>query len=70
MKNLAINFQVEEKDVRAAFAMLTGEALSDAQLEEFFINPIDLPMHEVLEESAQQMILIFIALISDKKRLV
>lgn len=69
MKNLAINFQLEDKDVRAAFAMLTGETLSDAQLEEFFTNPVDLPTREVLEESAQPMILAFVALIADKKGL-
>lgn len=66
-KPLAITFLVEEKEVRKAMAILTGNALSDEELEKnFFSDPIQIDM-EMMEEQASQMTLAFVAIIADNK---
>jgi hypothetical protein len=66
-KPLAITFLVEEKEVRKAMAILTGEALSDEELETtFFTNSAQIDI-EIMEEQAQPMVLAFVALIADSK---
>lgn len=68
MRTLAIGFQADEKDVRRAFAQLTGNVLTDEQLEDFFTNPVEMPISEVMDPpQAGQMLLAFTALIAGKK---
>ena len=66
-KPLAITFLVEEKEVRKTMAMLTGELLSDDELDnKFFSNPVSIDM-ELMEEQALAMTMAFVALIADNK---
>lgn len=66
-KVLAITFMVEEKEVRKAMALLTGDALSDDGLDKnFFNDPVQIDTDELGEES-KNMIIALTALIADKK---
>lgn len=66
-KPLAITFLVEEKEVRKAMALLTGELLTDVELESnFFSEPVQIDM-EMMEDQASTMTLAFVALIADQK---
>ncbi len=66
-KPLAITFLVEEKEVRKVMAILTGELLSDEELDnKFFSNPVNIDI-ELMEEQAQVMTMAFVALIADNK---
>ncbi|MBV5282169.1 MAG: hypothetical protein JZU53_07005 [Paludibacter sp.] len=67
-KKLAITFLADDKKVRSAVALLTGECLTDAELEEkYFSNNIEVDLEEELEEAGLEMIVAFTALITDKK---
>ena len=66
-KPLAITFIVEEKEVRKAMAILTGNALSDEELDKnFYTDPVSIDM-DVLGEESKNMVLAFVAMIADKK---
>lgn len=66
-KPLAITFLADEKEVRKALAILTGELISDEELEKkFFSNPIDMDM-EMMGEDSKNMILAFVAIIAGSK---
>lgn len=66
-KPLAISFLVEEKEVRKAMALLTGNALSDEELDKNFFNePVEIDMDELGEDS-KNMTLAFVAMVADKK---
>lgn len=66
-KPLAITFLVEEKEVRKIMAILTGEIMSDEELDnKFFSSPVSIDM-ELMEEQAPAMTMAFVALIADNK---
>ena len=66
-KVLAINFLVEEKEVRKVMAMLTGEAISDEKLEsDFFNDPVQIDMNDMHDQEAA-MTMAFVAMVADKK---
>lgn len=68
-KRLAITFMVDEKEVRRSIALLTGEAISDEDLESKYLsNPVEVDIKEMLGESDSfQMIAGFVGLIMAKR---
>lgn len=68
-KPLAITFMVDEKEVRRSIALLTGEAISDEDLESKYLsNPVEVDIQEMLDESDSfRMIAGFVGLIMAKR---
>lgn len=68
-KTLAITFLVDEKEVRRSVAILTGEVLTDEELNtHYFSDPISVDLDD-LGEASKQMSMAFVALVADKKNL-
>ena len=64
-KPLAIIFMVDEKDIRRSIALLTGDSISDEELNEKYLsNPVEVDLEETVGKSdAFQMIAGFVGLI-------
>lgn len=66
-KPLAITWLVEPKEVRKIMAALTGDVLTDEDLEQkFFGDPIQVDI-DILGDDYINMLLAFTALIADKR---
>lgn len=61
---LAINFAFDEKQVRRAIALISGEGLSDEELNRRFFNrePVTVDS-DILEEEADPMCIAFVSFI-------
>lgn len=68
-KPLAITFMVDEKEVRRSIALLTGESISDEDLESKYLsNPVEVDLEETVGKSDSfQMIAGFVGLIMAKR---
>lgn len=64
-KPLAITFVVDEKDVRRSIALLTGDSITDEEMnEKYFSNPVEVDLEETVGKSDSfQMIAGFVGLI-------